>query len=220
MNLLALDAARGGFSVAVLCASRTAAVAERPGGAALEQGLAAVSQALRETGLEAADLDGIAAGTGPGSFTGVRIALGYAKSLAQAWRLPLTGVNTFDALEAGLTPERPLLTVVRGRTGVVSVRFQSGEPGDEPWRASGYITDVLERFGRGRRLNVLGDAEDVLPGLAERGWNVHLLSPPAHPTALGVAIAAASRKPARSVHEVRADYGELPAVNPKGGSRA
>ena len=46
-------------------------------------------------------VDRIAVGIGPGSFTGLRIAIAYAKSLAQAWHLPLVPISSFDLLEYG-----------------------------------------------------------------------------------------------------------------------
>ncbi|MFN2449643.1 MAG: tRNA (adenosine(37)-N6)-threonylcarbamoyltransferase complex dimerization subunit type 1 TsaB [Candidatus Baltobacteraceae bacterium] len=211
MNVLSIDAARGGFSVAVLRGGAPAAVERRLANQALEQGLAAVAAAIERSRVAPADLQRIAVGIGPGSFTGIRIAVSYAKSLAQVWRLPIVPVDSFDALEAGLAPAEPLLAVVRGRTGVVSVRFRSA---GVQLRASGYVNDVLDELHAPRgELRVLGDAEDVRAGLAERGWSVHVVTGSLEPSALAVARAAMQRAPALSVHEVRADYGELPAVN-------
>lgn len=210
MIVFAIDAALGGFSAALTADGRALAVEELPGSVALEQGLEAVSQVLDRAGLRPAEIERLAVGIGPGSFTGVRIAISYAKSLALGWKRPLTGVNSFDAIEAGLTLEGPVLTVVRGRPGVVSVRyrFEGGER-----RASGYVKDVLEELGAGNGpLAVIGEAEDVLHGLAERGFSVQKLDRAVRPAALAVAIAAASRQAAHSSHEIRADYGELPAA--------
>lgn len=210
MIVLALDAALGAFSAAVADDGRPLAVRELPGNVALEQGMSAVREVLRQSGLQAEQIDRLAVGIGPGSFTGVRIAISYAKSLALGWKRPLIGVNSFDAIEAGLDVEEPVFTVVRGRTGVVSVRYRSE---GSQWRASGYVKDVLQEFGTGLcRLTVLGDAEDVLAGLAERRWSVQYLDRAIRPTALAVATVAAGREPARSSHEIRADYGELPAA--------
>ena len=52
-------------------------------------GLGAVAGALGELGADAG-LSAVAVGTGPGSYTGLRVALSYAKAMATAATLPLT----------------------------------------------------------------------------------------------------------------------------------
>ncbi len=214
MIVLGLDGGLGGFSAAVERDGQALAAVDLSGQVALEQGLSAVAGVLRQAGLAPRQLDRLAVGIGPGSFTGVRIAISYAKSLAQGWDVPLVGVNSFDALEAGVAvdPELPLLTVVRGRTGVISVRVRYKE---REQRASGYLRDALREVESalfGHRVAVLGEAEGVLGALGERGLDVQVLDRVLTPAALAVATIAAQREPSHSLHEVRADYGELPAA--------
>ena len=53
---------------------------------------------LLESGISLQQLDGIAFGEGPGSFTGLRIACGVAQGLAFAMNIPVVGVSTLKAL--------------------------------------------------------------------------------------------------------------------------
>lgn len=209
MRVLGIDGALGSFSAAVLHDGRPPAAAAIPGGSALEGGLALIARIMEESATGPGELDRIAVGIGPGGFTGVRIAISYAKSLAQGWQLPLTGVGSFDAIEEGLEYRGPLLCVVRGRTGVVSARLRDGEA---LLRASGYVGAVLDQLPLPARLSLAGDAEDVLAGLGERGIIVERLHRVPDPPALAVATAALRLAPAQSFHAVRADYGELPAA--------
>ncbi len=57
-----------------------------------------IDRLLRETSLPAQKIQGIAVGLGPGSFTGLRIAVSTVKGLAFALRVPVVGAPTLDAL--------------------------------------------------------------------------------------------------------------------------
>jgi len=59
-----------------------------------------VSQGLKQCGLEFSILAGISVSTGPGSFTGLRVGLAYAKGLAAARGLALVGVSHFERINA------------------------------------------------------------------------------------------------------------------------
>lgn len=213
MNVLALDGALGSFSAAIACDGRIAATRSEPGNVALEQGLAIINGVFEEAPLAHGAIDRLAVGIGPGRFTGLRIAVAYAKALAAVWGRPLVPIQSFDLLEYGGERQR-VLSVVEGRPGVISARYRSEAP---MRRASGRIADVLDAlFPAGIPLEgdvaVLGAPEDVLYALAERDIIVRSVDPVVTPAAAAAALAAGTRLPAKSLHQVRADYGELPAV--------
>jgi tRNA threonylcarbamoyladenosine biosynthesis protein TsaB len=215
--VLGIDGALGGFSAAVAAAGTIRASGSEPGNVALEAGLTTVAAVLKDAGVAAPEIERLAVGCGPGGFTGLRIAISYAKSLAQAWRRPLVAIDSFDLLEHGGGFDR-VLTVVVGRPGVISARLRAGA---QVARASGWIADVLQELesallqagGKsGDPLPTVGASEDVLGALAERGIVVSPVTPSTSTAACAAALAAAALTPAPSVHAVRADYGELPAA--------
>ncbi len=86
-------------SVVVLGADAPLAVSRREvrhrhGSHVLEQ----IDEALLEAGVALDDVTALAVGTGPGSFTGLRVGLAALKTIAYARRLPLVGVMSSDAL--------------------------------------------------------------------------------------------------------------------------
>jgi tRNA threonylcarbamoyl adenosine modification protein YeaZ len=72
-----------------------------------------VDALLRQGGAHAHDLDALAVGNGPGSFTGVRIGLAAARGLALALDLQGAGVSTLDALAAGAPGATPVIDARR-----------------------------------------------------------------------------------------------------------
>lgn len=60
-----------------------------------------IEQALQASATTADKIGGIAVGIGPGSYTGTRIAVTAAKTLAWAWNVPVTGVSSLHALAWG-----------------------------------------------------------------------------------------------------------------------
>lgn len=88
-------------------------------------------------GLTAADLSGVAVAIGPGSFTGIRVALSLAKGIASARQLPLLGVATLDAIAH---PHRsqplPVTALVQAGRGRVCWAHYVDNPGTAAWHTA------------------------------------------------------------------------------------
>ncbi len=68
----------------------------------------AIDETLREAGWNGLDdLDGLSIGSGPGSWTSLRVGFATFKTLAQTRSLPLASVPSFDALASALHRARP-----------------------------------------------------------------------------------------------------------------
>lgn len=117
-NILAFDTSAAHCAAAVLCGDSIAASRHEP----MDKGQAErliplVEELLTQAGLTFPDLDAIAVGTGPGNFTGVRIAVAAARGLALSLGIPAIGVTRLEALAHGLP--RPLWVVEDAKRGEV-----------------------------------------------------------------------------------------------------
>ncbi len=72
-----------------------------------------VDALLRQAGAHAGDVEALAVGTGPGSFTGTRIGLAVARGLGLGLGLPAAGVSTLDALAEGAPGALPVIDAKR-----------------------------------------------------------------------------------------------------------
>jgi tRNA threonylcarbamoyladenosine biosynthesis protein TsaB len=97
--ILAIDCAIVGARVAIVAADRILSQVsfDEPRGQT-ERLVPMIEAALRSAGIGYADLDRIAVTTGPGSFTGIRVGLATARSIALVTRCPVVGVSTLEAL--------------------------------------------------------------------------------------------------------------------------
>jgi tRNA threonylcarbamoyl adenosine modification protein YeaZ len=133
----------------------TSALVRRPDGECLGerssrplQILEDVDGLLADAGLDRDSLEGLVVGTGPGSYTGLRIGLMTARALSLALDIGVAGVSTLAALAAGAPGARPVLDGRRAEVftlaaeGPVVIRAQDLRVE----RGSAYVGDGAVRY--------------------------------------------------------------------------
>lgn len=77
------------------------------------------------------NIDQILVSIGPGSFTGIRTGIAFAKGLSMGWDLPLKGIDSFIATYASIEPAEDVLVLIEARRAdVFARRFLRGVPQD------------------------------------------------------------------------------------------
>ncbi len=140
-RVLALDTSGTHATVAILESADNGAedgapptaLASAGVGAGMRRGVdlfPALETALRTAGVKPRDLDLVAVGTGPGSYTGMRVGVTAARALAYAAGVPLLGVPSCDAWAAAVpsSPGATLAVVLDARVRAVYLALYDGGP--------------------------------------------------------------------------------------------
>ncbi len=99
--ILAFDTSAAHCAAALVCGSEVLAQRDEPmDRGQAERLVAMLAEMLAETGTRWSALDGLGVVTGPGNFTGVRLAVATARGLALGLGIPAVGVTVFEAIAA------------------------------------------------------------------------------------------------------------------------
>jgi tRNA threonylcarbamoyladenosine biosynthesis protein TsaB len=156
-----------------------------------------IDELLERNGISVRDLKGIAVGTGPGSFTGIRIGVSFARALSQCAGLPVTGINSIDGLANNMAGDKsvkdgdwvcPAINAMRGEVYTAIYRKKKGGI----VRGTGYviikIEELVHKLKKTHKVFMLGDAVDIHEAVIKKGLkNFLLVEKKRYPSALSVA---------------------------------
>lgn len=220
MKLLAIDTATEACSAAISIDGEILSLFEVCPQQHSQRILPMVDELLKQADIRVADLDFLAFGRGPGSFTGVRIATGMLQGLALGTGLPVIGVSTLAAMAQQVIMEQKLQRVAVAIDARMSEVYWGCFESAHPENKSGHPTLIGQE-----QVLPPEDAASILPfsdlpfGVAGTGWLAYpeigkLLPNPEsisvyYPDArymLPIAIAAARQGKAKEIEDIAPVY--------------
>jgi tRNA threonylcarbamoyladenosine biosynthesis protein TsaB len=212
--ILAIDTCLGASSVAILGGGRVLAARSEPMTRGHQERIGVLAREVAaEAGVKFPDLTRIGVTVGPGSFTGLRVGLAFAKGLATALSIPCVGVSTLEALAAGVEAGGFVAAALDARMSQVYLQIFDGG-------VALMAPDALDLGSAAARLAELHGGQAVTlvgsgaPLLAEAFPSARVLTP-VSPDPVAVArLAAAKPAPSHSPRPLylRAPYATLPAA--------
>ena len=220
MNLLGFDTATAATAVCLLRSDGEqferepppARLSDPPGHA--RELLPEVASVLDDAGLDAADLEAVAVGVGPGSFTGLRIGVATARALAASAGAELRSVSSLAAMAAGI-PDPLALPVIDARRGeLFAALYERGERLWDPLVAR--PEELVERVRQaGKSPLAAGDGSLRFRGVLEAaGIRVEPEASRAHVVRALHVCRLGAATPAASPEAVVPEYLRLPDAKP------
>jgi tRNA threonylcarbamoyladenosine biosynthesis protein TsaB len=163
MIVLGLDTCLSSCSVAVLDGERVLGHAREVMARGHQERLAPMAQqVMADAGLAFDRLDRIAVTVGPGSFTGLRVGIAFAKGLALALNLPAVGVGTLEALAAEV--EGLVFPAIDARRGQLYLQaFEDGRALMAPDAVTAEVAAArLAELSQGRPFTLVGSGAALL----------------------------------------------------------
>jgi tRNA threonylcarbamoyladenosine biosynthesis protein TsaB len=208
--ILSIDTCLGASSVAVVGGERVLAARSEPMTRGHQERIGIIArEAAAEAGIAFTNLDRIGVTVGPGSFTGLRVGLAFAKGLATALSIPCVGVTTLEALAYGV--DGFVAAVLDARMGQVYIQvFADGVALMAPDALGvGEVAARLAELYSGGPATLVGSGA---PLLAETLSGAQVLTPVAPDPVAIARLAAARPAPSHSPRPLylRAPYATLP----------
>lgn len=169
MKILALETSMEACSVAIYDAAKDRVLAEAydvPGRGHAEILFDRIKAVTDRAGVAPKDIDRFAATVGPGSFTGVRIALSAARGFALAAQKPLIGIGSLEAIAAAVAarPDEVVAIAHDARRGEIYLQaFASGKALFDPLVAPvAEAAETAAAVASGRPIAVAGSGAALL----------------------------------------------------------
>jgi tRNA threonylcarbamoyladenosine biosynthesis protein TsaB len=168
LPILAFDTSAAHCAAALLLPDRLIQRVEPTEKGQAERLVPMLEEMLAEGGIGWPDLQALAVGTGPGNFTGVRIAVAAARGLALGLGIPAVGVTRLEALAYGLP--RPLQVIEDARRGDVYVQtFTEDGPGAAQLAPAGSVPPLSNSTGSAAGLGALPSVMPLAEAIARIG---------------------------------------------------
>ncbi len=144
-----------------------------------------ISEILRESNVSLDELDLISLTTGPGSFTGIRLGIATAKTLSQVKNIPISSVNTIDAIAWGSPFDGIVIPSMDARKGEIFFALYEKnkdvvKPLTPPIRKNvdGYINYLKNINYKNREITILGSVFGRYRDIIEESLNFDFKIPP------------------------------------------